>query len=61
MAKTMELGGGGRFAQLKKKLAAGGARKPGALAAAIGRRKYGSSKMQKWANANRKEALAAYK
>jgi len=40
MAKP-KLGSGGRFAALKKTLAARGVRDPGALAAAIGRKKYG--------------------
>ncbi len=41
------LGQGGRFAALKKKLGAKGATNPGALAAYIGRKKYGKSKFQK--------------
>ena len=41
------LGQGGRFAALKSKLAKkGGIRNPGALAAAIGRKKYGKKKFQ---------------
>lgn len=39
------LGSGKRFAQLKSKLAAKGATNPGALAAFIGRKKYGNKKM----------------
>ena len=39
MAKSMSLGGGGRFAALAKKV------KSPALAAYIGRKKYGSKKM----------------
>jgi hypothetical protein len=45
MAKP-PLGSGERFAQLKSKLAAKGARDPGALAAAIGRKKYGKKRFQ---------------
>lgn len=39
--QSMKLGGGGRFAKLKGQLAGKGARNPGALAAYIGRKKYG--------------------
>ena len=39
MAKSMKLGGGGRFAALAKKV------KSPALAAWIGRKKYGAKKM----------------
>lgn len=45
MAKSMKLGGGGRFAKLKGSLAKKGAKNPGALAAFIGRKKYGAKKM----------------
>lgn len=38
------LGQGGRFAALKGKLAKKGAKNPGALAAFIGRKKYGAKK-----------------
>lgn len=44
MAKSMKLGGGGRFAKLKGELAKKGAKDPGALAAFIGRKKYGKKK-----------------
>jgi len=54
--KSMKPGGGGRFAALKKKLAAQGAKDPGALAAAIGRKKYGKAKMSKWAGKGRSRA-----
>ena len=56
MAKSKRLGMGGRFAALKAKAAASGARDPGAVAAAIGIQKYGSGKMHKWAAAGRKRA-----
>ncbi len=39
--KQPKLGTGGRFAQLKSKLASKGASNPTALAAYIGRKKYG--------------------
>ncbi len=53
MAKSMKLGGGGRFAKLKKSLS-GKVDNPGAVAASIGRKKYGSSKMAKMSAAGRK-------
>ena len=53
--KSMKPGGGGRFAALKSKIAAkGNVRDPGAVAAAIGRKKYGAKKMTKWSVAGRK-------
>lgn len=53
MAKP-KLGSGGRFKALTKKIAAHGARNPKAVAAAIGRKKYGGKKMAKLAAAGRK-------
>jgi hypothetical protein len=53
MAKA-KLGSGKRFAALKGKLAKKGAKDPGALAAYIGRKKYGKAKMTKMATAGRK-------
>ena len=50
-----KLGSGGRFKALTKKLAAKGAKDPKALAAAIGRKKYGATKMAKMAAAGRKK------
>lgn len=48
------LGQGGRFAALKAKIAKrGGVSNPGAVAAAIGRRKYGAKKFQKLAAAGK--------
>jgi hypothetical protein len=55
MSKSMKLGGGGRFAKLKKQLAAKGAKNPGAVAAAIGREKYGQAKMTKMAVKGKKK------
>lgn len=43
MAKSMKLGGGGRFAAVAK--AAGGGKKGAAIAAIAGRKKYGAKKM----------------
>lgn len=54
MARKARLGSGKRFKSLKKKLARKGARNPGALAAYIGRRKYGKSRFQKLASRGRK-------
>lgn len=49
MGKSMKLGGGGRFAALAAKTSP-------AIAAAIGRKKYGGKKMAKMAAAGRKRA-----
>jgi hypothetical protein len=56
MAKrTMKPGGGARFAKLKKSIAKKGkVSNPGAVAAAIGRKKYGNAKFQKMAAAGRR-------
>ena len=42
-----KLGTGARFKQLTQKLRAQGAKSPGALAAFIGRKKYGASRFAK--------------
>jgi len=55
MAKP-RLGSGQRFKSLKKKLAKGGAKNPAALAASIGRKKYGKKKFQKLAAAGKKKS-----
>ena len=53
--KSMKLGGGGRFQKLEKELdAKPGITDPGALAASIGRKKYGSGAMARMAAAGRK-------
>lgn len=49
-----KLGSGARFKSLVKKVAAGGARDPAAVAAAIGRAKYGKSRFAKLAARGRK-------
>ena len=49
MARKPKLGSGKRFKTLKGKLARKGVRNPGALAASIGRKKYGAKKMAKMA------------
>jgi hypothetical protein len=55
MAKSMKVGGGGRFAKLEKSLK-GKVSDPGAVAAAIGRKKYGKAKFQKMAAKGQKRA-----
>lgn len=50
----MRPGGGGRFAALSKKLGKrSGVTDPDALAAAIGRKKYGKGRMAKFSSAGR--------
>lgn len=49
-----KLGAGGRFAAIKQKAAASGAKDPAAVAAAAGIAKYGKAKMAKMAAAGRK-------
>ena len=52
--KSTKPGGGGRFAKLVDELEAKGARNPKAVAAKIGRKKYGAKQMTKWAVTGRK-------
>ena len=52
--KSMKLGGGGRFAKLEKSLK-GKVSDPAAVAASIGRKKYGKAKFQKMAAKGRKK------
>ena len=56
MARKAKLGSGKRFASLKKKLRRKGIRNPGALAASIGRKKYGAKRMAKMSAAGRRRA-----
>lgn len=56
-----KLGAGTRFKAMKKGLAARGARNPGALAAWIGRKKYGAKKMGKLSGAGRHRAAVRRK
>jgi HK97 family phage prohead protease len=58
-AGTPKLGSGARFAKLKSSLAAKGASDPGALAAWIGRRKFGKAKFTKLAAHARGSSPAA--
>jgi hypothetical protein len=55
MGSSMKLGGGGRFKAMVAKLK-GKVSDPAAVAASIGRKKYGASRMAKWAAAGRKRA-----
>jgi hypothetical protein len=50
-----KLGSGSRFAALQKDIAAGGAKDPGAVAAAIGRQKYGPAHFQALGSMARKK------
>ena len=53
--RTAKLGSGERFAALKESIAEkGNVRNPGAVAAMIGRRKFGKERFQKLAAAGRK-------
>lgn len=54
--KSMKPGGGGRFQKLKKELSKQGVKDPGALAASIGRKKYGKKKFQQMAAKGRKRS-----
>jgi len=57
MSRSMKPGGGGRFAALKEKLShRPGVTDPGALAAAIGRKRYGKAKFQKMAAAGKRRS-----
>jgi len=58
MAKSMKLGGGGRFEKLTKKLESKGksAESAKAIAASAGRKKYGAAKMASMAAKGRKKA-----
>ena len=53
-AAKAALGSGGRFKTLSSKLKAKGVKDPDALAASIGRKKYGARKMAAMAAAGRK-------
>jgi hypothetical protein len=58
----MKPGGGGRFEKLKAELAKkSGIKNPGAVAAAIGRKKYGAKKMAKFSAQGRHRAADARK
>lgn len=52
--KKAKLGQGGRFAAMKARAAASGAKDPAAVAASIGIKKYGKKQMAMLARAGRK-------
>jgi len=52
-----KLGTGQRFAQLRRAIARKGIKDPDALAASIGRKKYGKRRFQKLAAAGRKRVM----
>lgn len=52
----MKIGGGARYQKLVKSLKAKGADDPRALAASIGRKKYGKQRFQEMAAAGRRRA-----
>lgn len=60
-AAKKPLGEGSRFKAVAKSTKAAGAKDPDAVAAAIGRKKYGAAKMAKMAAKGRRKAAAARK
>ena len=56
MNKKPKLGSGERFKQVAASARRGGARDPEAVAAAVGRKKYGAKRMAEMAAAGRKRA-----
>ena len=54
--RKAKLGSGKRFKSLSRKLKKKGVRNPNALAASIGRKKFGKKKFQKMASKGRKRA-----
>ena len=54
--KNAKLGSGGRFAYVKQQAAKSGAKNPAAVAAAVGRKKYGAKKMASMAAKGRKKS-----
>lgn len=54
MAKA-KLGSGARFKKIEEKAKKSGAENPAAVAAAIGMKKYGKTKMEKMAQAGKKK------
>jgi hypothetical protein len=56
--RSTELGGGGRFQMVADQARASGAKNPEAVAAKVGREKYGAKKMAEMAAAGRKRAAA---
>lgn len=54
MGAKPKLGSGARFKAVERSAARSGASDPAAVAAAVGRKKYGAKKMAKMASAGRK-------
>ena len=54
--KSSKPGGGARFKALAAAAKAGGAKNPGAVAAIIGRKKYGQKNMTNWSVQGRKHS-----
>jgi len=54
--KSMKPGGGGKFKKLTGELKSKGVKDPEALAASIGRKKYGKKKMKKFSQAAKNRA-----
>jgi len=54
--KSLRKGGGGRFARLEDVFSKQGVKDPAALAAVLGRKRYGQEQMTKWSVAGRKRA-----
>ncbi len=57
--RSMAVGGGGRFAAMKGKMARKGLRNPAGATAAIGRKKYVAPKMRAMAAKGRSRAMKA--
>lgn len=57
MARSMALGGGGRFQAIERSAARSGARNPAAVAAAAGRAKYGNARMADMAARGRRRSM----
>lgn len=55
MAKSMKLGGGGRFKKVAAAARKAGAKNPDAIAAIAGRKRYGAKKMAAMAAKGRKK------
>jgi hypothetical protein len=62
MAKSMQLGGGGRFQALTQKLESQGKNEQSAkaIAASIGRKKFGPAKMASMAKSGLKRAMESH-
>ena len=59
--KSLRKGGGGRFAKLEDKFSKQGVKNPGALAAVLGREKYGKQEFQNMAETGLKRMWRNHK